>query len=433
MDDIPYTTPEEDPFNAYPIFLRPRRRRSSLFDKWIQEQQKPSDKKSPATQNKAFLACPAALGIPNPSKEDIVTLDNYDIINDDDIPATPDAQELLATPSTTRSKRTSKLLHNPASFRTFKSFRSASPASPDGPGSPRSSLFRDPRHSVDVNVVKGRSTYHQHSRSTSLGASGFSVSGNSDVVTNIASSTRSRPSILGHFASASVSQASVPSDTAYTPSRPSLSSGDTYTSGTESDLPMTPSRVNFMDAIRFRTKSSTGVFASASAIFSSGSLSSKKTASSEGPNSKLAVTFDGVDTLHPAAMPQRSQSARIPLAQKPSSKLASSNVGPPEDEDEDNDSGHAVKQPDPTRPHVAYSSGATLPRVSLAALTTRHKKKKKLVVRGVGPNEVRKFEGVKQWCESFGEVSQIVRMPNGDLHVHFRLAEVADTVRVKYT
>lgn len=30
--------------------------------------------------------------------------------------------------------------------------------------------------------------------------------------------------------------------------------------------------------------------------------------------------------------------------------------------------------------------------------------------------------------QSFGEVTQIVRVPNGDLHVHFRKAEVADTV-----
>lgn len=30
--------------------------------------------------------------------------------------------------------------------------------------------------------------------------------------------------------------------------------------------------------------------------------------------------------------------------------------------------------------------------------------------------------------QSFGEVSQITRMPNGDLHVHFRSADVADTV-----
>lgn len=32
------------------------------------------------------------------------------------------------------------------------------------------------------------------------------------------------------------------------------------------------------------------------------------------------------------------------------------------------------------------------------------------------------------FLQSFGEVSQIIRMPNGDLHVHFRSAEVADTV-----
>lgn len=29
-------------------------------------------------------------------------------------------------------------------------------------------------------------------------------------------------------------------------------------------------------------------------------------------------------------------------------------------------------------------------------------------------------------------MSQIIRMPNGDLHVHFRLAEVADTVCPNY-
>ncbi|KAG6879862.1 hypothetical protein C0992_010531 [Termitomyces sp. T32_za158] len=451
--DIPYTTPEEDPFNARPIFLQPRRRRSSLLDKWIQEQQRPSDKGSPSSQNNGYSACPAALGVHNPSKTDVVTLDNYDIVDDEDIPATPDAPELFSTPSTTRLKRTPKLFHNHAPFSNFNPFRSASPAPPclsDGPGSPRSSrlsfLPRESRHSMDSNVVKGRSTHHQHNRSRSLGGFVFSVSGSSDVATDITSTTaKMRPSILGHFATASASQASVPSDTVYTPSRPSISSGDTYTSGTpttESDIPTTPSRLNFIDSIRYRTKSS-GVFASASAIFSSGSLSLKKSGSSEGHNNSLTAAF----------ATQRSQLTRIPLAQKPTSKLARLNVGFLQDDDKDTH--HATKppvnQPDPTQPHVAYSSGATLPRVSLAALSARHKKKKKLVVQGVGPHEFRKFEGVKQWCEvssidnwfyktashscdfqGFGEVSQIVRMPNGDLHVHFRLAEVADTVRVKH-
>lgn len=253
-------------------------------------------------------------------------------------------------------------------------------------------------------MVKGRSTHHQHNRSRSLGGFVYSVSENSDVPTDITSTTaKNRPSILGHFASASASQASVPSDTAYTPSRPSISSGDTYTSGTpttESDLPMTPSRFNFIDSIRFRTRSSGGVFASASAIFSSGSLSLKKTGSSDGHHTKLTVPFDDVNTTT-----RCSQSTRIPLAQKLTSKLVNSSVGLPkdEDEDEDEDMHHTliphVNQPGPTQPHVAYSSGATLPRVSLAAFGARHKKKKKLVVRGIGPNEFRKFEGVKQWCE----------------------------------
>ncbi|KAG6877872.1 hypothetical protein C0993_002873 [Termitomyces sp. T159_Od127] len=424
MDDIPYTTPEEDPFNARPIiFLQPRRRRSSLLDKWIQEQQKPSPGKScPTTpQNTSYLAYPAALGVPNPSKTDIVTLDNYDIVDDDDIPTTPHAPDvrlysalffhsfnffqLFSTPSTTRLKRTPRLLHNPASFCSFNPFRSASPAPPClSDSSPRSSklsfLPRDPRHSMDSNVVKGRSTHQQHSRSHSLGGFVFSGSGSSDVATDITSTTaKNRPSILGHFASASASQASVPSDTAYTPSRPSISSGDTYISGTpttESDLPMTPSRLNFIDSIRYRTKSSGGVFASASAIFSSGSLSLKKTGSSDGHNNDLTGAFDGANITT-----QRSQSTRISLAQKPTSKLANSSVGPLEDKDED--TRHPLKppvlQPDPTQPHVAYSSGASLPRVGLAALSARYKKKKKLVVRGVGPTEFRKFEGVKQWCE----------------------------------
>ncbi|KAG6866049.1 hypothetical protein C0991_009146 [Blastosporella zonata] len=117
-DDTPYTTPEEDPFNVQPILLQPRRRRSSLLDKWIQEQQKPPDEEPPPSAHRnAYLPCPET-SLQNPSKEDLVTLDNYDFVDDQDIPAT----EVPATPTTARSKRTSKLLHTPTSFRTFKPF-----------------------------------------------------------------------------------------------------------------------------------------------------------------------------------------------------------------------------------------------------------------------------------------------------------------------
>lgn len=72
---------------------------------------------------------------------------------------------------------------------------------------------------------------------------------------------------------------------------------------------------------------------------------------------------------------------------------------------------------------------ASTSRVSLSSLSSpRERRKKKLVVGGIGINDTEKFEAIKQWCESFGEVTQISRMPNGDLHVHFRKAEVAETV-----
>ncbi|KAI0735032.1 hypothetical protein C8Q76DRAFT_791615 [Earliella scabrosa] len=57
------------------------------------------------------------------------------------------------------------------------------------------------------------------------------------------------------------------------------------------------------------------------------------------------------------------------------------------------------------------------------------RKKRKLIISGIPPDDERRFEAVRKWCESFGELSSINRAPNGDLHVDFRKAEVADTVR----
>ncbi|ESK98069.1 hypothetical protein Moror_395 [Moniliophthora roreri MCA 2997] len=128
-------------------------------------------------------------------------------------------------------------------------------------------------------------------------------------------------------------------------------------------------------------------------------------------------------------------SLRLPFAPKGGS-LMNSNCDPQEedeeeeeDDDDDDECCQRVTRSGPVRPEVAFSAsskGGTLPRVSFASLN--QKKKKKLVISGIAPNEARKFDGAKRWCETFGEVSQIVRMPNGDLHVHFRSAEVADTV-----
>ncbi|KAJ3560666.1 hypothetical protein NP233_g10687 [Leucocoprinus birnbaumii] len=90
--------------------------------------------------------------------------------------------------------------------------------------------------------------------------------------------------------------------------------------------------------------------------------------------------------------------------------------------------------------HGATGGGGTLSKMTsftnlnLAQLSSPiqsmrgKKKKKRLIISGVAVNDLKKFEGVKRWCESFGEVRQILRMPNGDLVVSFQSADVADTV-----
>ncbi|KAL5519270.1 hypothetical protein ACEPAH_953 [Sanghuangporus vaninii] len=55
-------------------------------------------------------------------------------------------------------------------------------------------------------------------------------------------------------------------------------------------------------------------------------------------------------------------------------------------------------------------------------------KKKRLVVSGIAPDDAAALQGLRRWCERFGELRQITRMPNGDLHIDFKRADVADTV-----
>lgn len=55
-------------------------------------------------------------------------------------------------------------------------------------------------------------------------------------------------------------------------------------------------------------------------------------------------------------------------------------------------------------------------------------KKRKLVISGIPSGDQRRYDQLRRWCESFGELNQITRIPNGDLHVDFRRSEVAETV-----
>lgn len=110
-----------------------------------------------------------------------------------------------------------------------------------------------------------------------------------------------------------------------------------------------------------------------------------------------------------------------------------------------------VEESDDSQPHVLFAGKPCAPRLSLSSLSnpTRLAKKRKLVVSGIALNDTRRLDAIQKWCrvrgvrylqlvppnifsrhdKSFGEVDQITRMPNGDLHIDFQRAEVADTVR----
>ncbi|KAI0756859.1 hypothetical protein C8Q80DRAFT_1264869 [Daedaleopsis nitida] len=66
--------------------------------------------------------------------------------------------------------------------------------------------------------------------------------------------------------------------------------------------------------------------------------------------------------------------------------------------------------------------------VTTLLTSPKARKKRKLIISGIPPDDERRFEAVRKWCESFGELSSINRAPNGDLHIDFRKVEVADTV-----
>ena len=314
---------------------------------------------------------------------------------------------MLSTPTLSQSSRTSKKRQTPSPFRGFNiSFRSTSPAlSHSSEGSParpssRISIFpRTPRHSTGANSARSAQPHHRSSSlsTVNLTSRGSFTGGLADTGT----SHKWRPSILGHFHGSSTSQTSVvPSDTVYSPSRPSVSSGDTYTSATtvtsDCDLPLTPPRVRFMDSIRSLNRSRRKGFSTGSGIASSSSLVSQDQFSDTDQLTRRAHSLSISDRVSCSTIDDEITSVRSPLAPKQKSNLATSN-------DEDNGlraiPPKPLKQPDPTRAHVIYSSGGTLPRVKFASLGSRQKKKRKLIISGVGHKDSRKFAGVKRWCE----------------------------------
>ncbi|KAF8908576.1 hypothetical protein CPB84DRAFT_1744204 [Gymnopilus junonius] len=76
------------------------------------------------------------------------------------------------------------------------------------------------------------------------------------------------------------------------------------------------------------------------------------------------------------------------------------------------------------------SGGAHGPGLGSVTLGMRGAKgpKRKLIISGVGLEDVKGYEAVKTWCEKFGEIKEMTRAPNGSLYVDFKKASVAETV-----
>ncbi|KAF9454071.1 hypothetical protein P691DRAFT_798349 [Macrolepiota fuliginosa MF-IS2] len=518
MDDLPYTTPEEDPFNVRPLPQQyPRRRRSSMFEKWIEEQQRysiPGDPSSstdtrvhtrsqsnPATH--AYLAYPelnrSSLNRTGPA-EDAASESGYDLVDDDDIPTSLAADfhslnftDAAATIRT--SKRNSRMSLSPTSFRHFNlTFRSPNSPVEDSPSRPSSriSIFsRSNRNSTGT--ITGRGTITPNSspqkprnRSSRIATNSTTINNHDDTysshpspcprtpppvpVARSSSSSKWRPSVLGHFTPSSshsrthaVSQSSIhppPSDTNYAPSRPSVSSSIDTSHAHTSTVALAPVRRRSLT--RLPRPRSPNTVQRTWALFAQRGVGNDTRPPSRSSINIIPPPLEmGYHTSNMATFPRmypyvynngvqtsarRGAGAFDGIHSSTHALRASTEE---EEEEEDLESGRSQRpvggprQPPPQqpakkkKPHVVYSSqnGGTLSRmtslsnIALAPMIPRsRKKKKKLVVSGVATNDTKKFEGVKRWCESFGEVRQILRMPNGDLVVSFQSSEVADTV-----
>lgn len=99
MHDLPYTTPDEDPFRVQ-LPVRLAKHRTSLVTKWIHEQDETlatlqtvgEDEAEPrcGTPTHPFLAYPdiarSSVDVQESSKRPDQDAFNYDLVDDDDIP-----------------------------------------------------------------------------------------------------------------------------------------------------------------------------------------------------------------------------------------------------------------------------------------------------------------------------------------------------------
>ncbi|KAF7981139.1 hypothetical protein HWV62_34885 [Athelia sp. TMB] len=321
--------------------------------------------------------------------------------------------------------------------------------------SSRLSLFRS--------SPRGKSTVgYKHSKSSSLSTLNLSrpPTATASSTTDDYSPTmprgapwKWRPSVLNHFSSAT-EQAPQPqphpgllSPDAQQPPRPSMSSSITYMSsagatnvGGASDPrfttpPCSPSRTVNIDSVRSRNKSP---MRHAQALFTNTPGTSSVPSLWSGPTSRTASHTHTPEASGSGSTPKlvhKESAIRILFSPKRPPPAPPPPPAPVLSDEEDGEEEWMTSpqrpSPVPQNPYIVYPAGSkgAISRLSMASLgSSRDRQKKKLVISGIAHGDAQRTTALRLWCETFGEVTRIVRMPNADLHVHFRKAEVAETV-----
>ncbi|KAI0347735.1 hypothetical protein BDW22DRAFT_14445 [Trametopsis cervina] len=409
---------------------RPLRRSSSRIQRWIHDQQKrlstgstddgsetSQDTDVPTAsgsgqQSHAWLAYPhlTVPKTPPPRKDDLPKSDeSYVFVGEEDVAeeemrvaaedaVTKRAQrargqvvDLTSSPATPRKPRSlAPGFSTPSPLRSFA--RTISQSRPFS-GSPVNSAHEQSPTRGGSSIFKRQSRASLHSRTSTLATALFAQrqvrESASDANTTVSSTISAGnwgikpPSIMGRFSNASRVSSARPDDLTGMP-RTSTSSSVTQSSdnaqarqSTDGTGSGTRSRNSAaLSTVRSHTPSI--LFHPTPSLWS---LPTDATHLNDPPGSEKMIAHDRI----------KPGSVRIPLPLKASS--------PP-----------------------SFGSTGTL------GLGSKNRKKRKLVVSGIPPGDQRRYDHVRQWCESFGEVNQIARVPNGDLHVDFRRTEVADTV-----
>ena len=331
----------------------------------------------------------------------------------------------------------SMMRNGPSSFRRFRlPFRplrahaiSLSGESAASHSSSRLSLFRTPRQSTSTARTIGRHNKSSSLSTLNLTPRGISSDDSVRVSASVSPSWRWRASVRSHFSS---SPAPPKIQVFNSEPRPSMSSTNTYSSALTPPTTYPDEDVDFLstspkllppNSARSRAKSPVRpLFRNDTGTASVPSLYSGPTSVSHTPEISGSTS----------ALAHKESAIRIPFSPKPIHTQLSSTSS--EDDETQTPIDNLPQLPKIVYPSIGKGSTSRLSLSSLSSLSSprAEKRKKKLVVSGIGVNDTQKLEAMTRWCESFGEVTQILRLPNGDLHVHFRKADVAETVCPSY-